>query len=170
MPVFPILRSKVHILRRFLKILCRRASARLQLLEVLHCNIMYHLSKGRPIAYGLNIWFTLFCHNFKFVVIYVFFSAKSVLPKFQSSQKMFFSNLDKPIHWLIPLGSASLVVVMSIVFDFIFVSPVWPVLTVLPVLPVLPFLPFFPVLPVLSVLGVLPVLTIRFLETIASSH
>ena len=35
MPVFPILQSKVHILRRFLKILRRRAFARLQLLEAL---------------------------------------------------------------------------------------------------------------------------------------
>ena len=35
MPVFPISRSKVHILRRILNILRRRASARLQLLEAL---------------------------------------------------------------------------------------------------------------------------------------
>ena len=35
MPVFPILRPKVHILRKFLKILRRCASARLQLLEAL---------------------------------------------------------------------------------------------------------------------------------------
>ena len=33
--VFPVLRSKVHILRRFSKKLRRRASARLQLLEAL---------------------------------------------------------------------------------------------------------------------------------------
>ena len=52
MPVFPILRSKVHFLRRFLKILrsfliffCRRVSARLQVLEALctlhtaHCTL-----------------------------------------------------------------------------------------------------------------------------------
>ena len=37
-------------------------------------------------AIGLNIWFTLFCCNFKFVVICgFFFFAKSVFPKFQSS-------------------------------------------------------------------------------------
>ena len=35
MHVFPIMRSKLHILRRFLKMLRRRASARLQLLEAL---------------------------------------------------------------------------------------------------------------------------------------
>ena len=35
MPVFPILRSKVHILHRFLKIFRRRASACRQLLEAL---------------------------------------------------------------------------------------------------------------------------------------
>ena len=38
-------------------------------------------------AFWLNIWFTLLCHNFKFFVIYAFFSANSVFPKFQSSQK-----------------------------------------------------------------------------------
>ena len=35
MPVFPVLRSKIQILRRCSKILRRRASARLQLLEAL---------------------------------------------------------------------------------------------------------------------------------------
>ena len=37
-----------------------------------HGNIMYHLSKGRKNMHmhGLNIWFTLFCCNLKFVVIY----------------------------------------------------------------------------------------------------
>ena len=34
----------------------------------------------------------LVCRNFKFVIIYAFFSAKSVFPKFQSSQKMVFSK------------------------------------------------------------------------------
>ena len=33
-------------------------------------------------AFGLNIGFTLFCCDFKFVVIYGFFSAKSEFPKF----------------------------------------------------------------------------------------
>ena len=40
-PVFPILRSKVQILCRCSKILRRRASARLQLLEALHCTASY---------------------------------------------------------------------------------------------------------------------------------
>ena len=35
MPVFPILRSKVYILRRFLNFFCSRASARLQPLKAL---------------------------------------------------------------------------------------------------------------------------------------
>ena len=37
MPVFPVLRSKIQILRRCSKNLRRRASARLQLLEALVC-------------------------------------------------------------------------------------------------------------------------------------
>ena len=47
MPVFPILRSKVHIWRRFLKILRRRASACLQFLE--------GLLKTRS-CFGLHTW------------------------------------------------------------------------------------------------------------------
>ena len=38
-------------------------------------------------AHGLNIWCALFCRYFKFVVIYKFFSAKSVSKKIRISHK-----------------------------------------------------------------------------------
>ena len=39
--------------------------------------------------WGLNIWFTLFCRDFIFVVIYAFFPAKSVFPKIWVHKNMF---------------------------------------------------------------------------------
>ena len=49
MPVFPILRSIVHILRRFLKILRRCASVRVQLLESLVLTV----------CVGIQSWYDL---------------------------------------------------------------------------------------------------------------
>ena len=60
---------------------------------------MKHLSKGRKSAFWLNIWFALFCRNFSFVVIYALFSAKSVLPKFQSSLKNGFFQVWLVFHF-----------------------------------------------------------------------
>ena len=48
------------------------------------------VKKKKKNAFWLNIWFTLFCCIFKFVLTYRFFPQESVFTKFQSSQKMFF--------------------------------------------------------------------------------
>ena len=56
-------------------------------------------------AFGLNIWFTQFCCNFKSVIIYAFSPAKSVFLKCQSSQKnKVFSKSDFSSYHLNRLG------------------------------------------------------------------
>ena len=51
----------------------------------------YPVKRKKKNGLKLNIWFTPFCRNFIFVVIYVVFSPrKSIFPKFQSSQEKSF--------------------------------------------------------------------------------
>ena len=58
-----------------------------------------YFPKEEKNAFGLNIWFMLFCQDFKFVVIHVFFSAKSETQNFRVHKKMFFSKSDLNI-WI----------------------------------------------------------------------
>ena len=51
------------------------------------------VKKKKKNAFGLNIWFTLCCRYFKFVIIYTFFR-QLCIPKIQSSQKKVFSRSD----------------------------------------------------------------------------
>ena len=61
---------------------------------IISCSTCQRKNKN---ACGINIGFTLFCRVFKLVLIYVF-SAKSVFPIFESSQKnVFFPSLMKTI-------------------------------------------------------------------------
>ena len=55
-------------------------------------NKLHEQKKGNN-AHGLNIWFTLFCHNFKFVVIFEFFSHQLCIPKIWEFKKKSKSDL-----------------------------------------------------------------------------
>ena len=55
-------------------------------------------NERRKNTHGLNIWFTVFCPNFKLLLIYAFFPAKYVFPKFRVyKKKCFFPSLDSYI-------------------------------------------------------------------------
>ena len=45
-------------------------------------------------AFWVNIWFMQFCRNFKFVVIYEFFSRQICLPKISEFTFFFYSLED----------------------------------------------------------------------------
>ena len=64
-PVFPVLRSKVQILRRFLTILRRRASPCLQLLEAL----LYFFSPHLLLVVFLHVYFIPLWSYFYLVII-----------------------------------------------------------------------------------------------------
>ena len=50
-------------------------------------------------AFGLNIWFTLFCCEFKFVVIYAFFPPNLYSQNFRVYKKMIFSRSAHTAPW-----------------------------------------------------------------------
>ena len=82
--VFPILRSKVHILHRFLTILGRRASARLQLLEALELgrrNFEKRFTSSHLSPVMCHVSFVT-CHSiyiYIYIYIYIFFFRDKVV-------------------------------------------------------------------------------------------